>query len=127
MPESTMVELKVKREGGRLWLYVNAKGLHDILDAIGVGTSQMGTMYADRPRADVTIASRSNNVLSTEVFLRKEYPAKFDLSTVYVDPPPSVASLQRLTESARDQTRRILEHYQPIDITVSISRKEKPP
>lgn len=120
----SMIKLNVKREGGRVFLYVNAKGMHDVLDQIGVPTDG-GILYKDRPRTTFMVADRVSNTLSTEVLLRKEYPAKFDLSTVYADPPPSFSSLQRLTESAFEQSRKILEHYQPIDISVSIQKKDK--
>lgn len=119
----SMIKLNVKREGGRLFLYVNASGLHSILDQIGVPST--AEMYNDRPRAAETVANRTTHTISTDALLRKQYPAKFDLSTVYTDPPPSIASLQRLTESAFEQTRKILEHYQPIDISVSIQKKDK--
>lgn len=119
----SMIKLNVKREGGRVYLLVNAKGMHDVLDAIGVPS--VGGMYSDRPRAEHSVANRSTHTISTEALLRKEYPAKFDLSTVYTDPPPSFKSLQTLTESAFEQARKILEHYQPIDISVSIQKKDK--
>lgn len=115
-----MIDLNVKREGGRLYLYVNAKGLHDTLDRIGVPFS--GEMYTDRPRATTAVCDRSSHVLSTETLLKRQYPAKYDLSAVYTEPTNS-ANLKRLVDSAFEQTRRILEHYQPIDIKVSIQKK----
>jgi hypothetical protein len=121
--KKSMIKLNVKREGGRLFLYVHAKGMHDILDSIGVPTA--GEMYADRPRATTQVADRTTHIISTDALLRKEYPSKFDLTAVYgTEQPPSIANLQRLTESAFEQTRKILEHYQPIDISVSIQKKE---
>lgn len=115
-----MLKLNVKRESGRLYLYVDAKGLHDILDRLGVTSS--GGMYDHRPRTNHAVADRANRMISTEVLLRKEYPAKYDLSSVFTE-PPNIATLQQLTESGFEQTRKILEHYQPIDIAVSIQAK----
>jgi hypothetical protein len=56
------------------------------------------------------------------VFLQRAYPAKFNLSEVFAGTPPSMVTLQRVTESAFDVVRKILEHYQPIDITVDIKK-----
>lgn len=121
---SHMVNIKIKRSGGRVVMAVDAKGLHDVLDAIGVPTIDSGERYADRPRADHSVLNRATSVLSTEVFLRRQYPATFDLSALFNDPPnPSV--FQRIGDSAYDQVRKILEHYQPIDISVSITKKPK--
>lgn len=121
---SHMVNIKIKRSGGRVVMAVDAKGLHDVLDAIGVPTVDSGERYADRPRADHSVLNRATSVLSTEVFLKRQYPATFDLSALFNDPPnPSV--FQRIGDSAYDQVRKILEHYQPIDISVSITKKPK--
>lgn len=121
----SMVSIKIKRSGGRVVMAVDAKGLHDVLDAIGVPTTDNGDRYADRPRADHAVLNRATSVLSTEVFLRRQYPATFDLSALFNDPPnPSV--FQRIGDSAYDQVRKVLEHYQPIDISVSITKKPKP-
>ena len=121
---TSMITLNVKRKGGRVFLLVNAKGMHDILDSIGVPA--VNGVYSDRPRATDLVANRTTHIISTEALLRKEYPAEFDLSVVYgADHPPNIANLQRLTESAFEQTRKILEHYQPIDITVSIQAGPK--
>lgn len=119
-----MVSIKINRVGGRVIMAVDAKGLHDVLDGIGVATNEGGERYADRPRADHAVLNRATNILSTEVFLRRQYPATFDLSALFNDPPnPGV--FQRIGDSAYEQVRKVLEHYQPIDISVSITKKPK--
>ncbi len=117
-----MVKLQIKREGGRLYMFVNAKGLHETLDAIGVPVDSGNNMYKDRPVAGYTVSS-SAFTLSTETLLKKEYPAKFDLSAVFSSQPPSLANLSKLRDSGYEQCRKILEHYQPIDISLDIQKK----
>lgn len=114
-----MINIKVGRPNGKLTLFVDAKGLHDTLDSIGV--EHDGTMYKDRPASSYSVANNSY-VISTETLLRREYPAKFDLSAVYTN-PPGFPKLKQLCESAYEQARKILEHYQPIDISVDIQKK----
>lgn len=116
----TMINLNLKREDGRLVLYVNAKELHDDLDAIGV--SYTGDRYNNQPAASHSIADARTMTLSSNVLLTRKYPHKVDLTGVFVN-PPSYANLKKLCESAHDQTRKILEHYQPIDISVEIHKK----
>lgn len=118
---NSMVNLQVKREGGKLYLYVNAKELHDTLDA--VGAQHDGRRYLDRPAASVAIAEPTRHQISTEVLLdRSSYPVKYNLSEVYRE-PPSIQNIRRLCESAHEQTRKVLEHYQPIDISIDIQKK----
>lgn len=121
--DNPMIKLNMKREGGKLMLLVDAKELHDDLDAIGVQC--IGHKYADRPPTSIGIADTRNHTLSTEVLLQKgpEYPVKFDLTSVYTAAPPSYQQLKKLCESAYDAARKVLEHYQPIDISVDIQKK----
>lgn len=114
-----MVKLQIKREAGRLYMYVDARGLHDILDAVGARTS--GDMYLDRPNTSISVAN-STFRLSTETLLKKEYPVKYDLTAVYTT-PPTLGNLQTLRDSGFEQVRKILEHYQPIDISLVVQKK----
>jgi len=115
-----MVNLKVKREGGKLYLYVNAKELHDMLDA--VGATHTNDVYNDRPATVFAVVDAGRNQISTDSLLKREYPYKADLSRVYTE-PPSIQNIRRLCESAHEQTRKVLEHYQPIDISIEIQKK----
>jgi hypothetical protein len=115
-----MITLNIKKENGRLYLYVNAKEFHDRLDQIGAPSNE--AVYADRPRAAYAVCDRSTFTLSTDVLLNKSYPAKYDLSAIYTE-PVNVTNLQKLLDSALDQAHKIQEHYQPIDIFVSIQKK----
>lgn len=116
----SMVKIGIARKLGKVTLTVDAKGLHDVLDTLGVPHS--GNMYSDRPRANEAVLNRSTGVISTEVLLRREYPATFDLSGVFTE-PPNPSMFQRIGDSGYDQVRKVLEHYQPIDINVTISKK----
>lgn len=115
-----MVKLKIKRESGRLFLYVDAAELHELLDSIGV-THTEGN-YDDRPYCQYNVLNSACTSVSTNLLLVREYPHRVDLTRCFTD-PPSVATLRRLCESAQDQTRKILEHYQPIDISIEIHKK----
>lgn len=123
-----MIKLKFTRESGKLVLSVNATGLHETLDAIGCKTQTAGgvTRYESRPHAPTLVADTSGNTLSTEIFLVKPAEGKtettYNLSEVY-NRPPSLDQLRRLANSANEKARAILEHYQPVDIQVSIQKK----
>ena len=121
-PAERMVHVAVKRDttnGSRLFLYVDAKKLHETLTSLGV--PKTGTRFDNRPASRQSVADASFN-LSTEVFLNAEYPAKYDLSAVFAN-PPSLANLKKLCNSSFEAVRKILEHYQPIDISVEIQKK----
>lgn len=122
LEKKNMVLIKYLREGGKLMVSINAQGLHEILDSIGVQTEGDPARYKDRPYSVEAVANTSSMILSTETLLVKQYPAKFDLSVVFIK-PPSLDSLKKLAQSGYEQCRKILEHYQPIDIQVEIQKK----
>jgi len=101
----------------RLELVINAKALHDHLDLIGV--PHTGGVYQDQPETNRVL---SGNVLSTSPFLRREYPLRIDLTGVF-NTPPTRTRLTSLCRTAHDAVRRVLEHYQPVDIRVSIHKR----
>jgi hypothetical protein len=117
-----MVEVKFKKVSGKLFILINAKGLHEILDSIGVQSSGTPSKYLDRPYATDQVCNTGNYMLSTEVFLVKQYPLECDLTTVF-GIPPTIDQLKKLAQSSFEQVRKILEHYQPIDIQVEIQKK----
>lgn len=138
-----MIRVGIRRINNKLHLLVNAKEFHDELDKIGVAHD--GARYLDRPASSATVAT-SNFVMSPEVLLRRDYKdveftemvpengtmvkttrkvpvtASFDLSGLWTS-PPGMPQLKKLCESAHDVARKILEHYQPIDISVEIHKK----
>lgn len=138
-----MIKVGIRRIGGKLTLLVNAKEFHDQLDEMGCTFT--GNRYNDRPAAANTIAS-SGHVMSTEMLLLRDYKeidvverrktdtgfenvtvkvpvtATADLGTVWSN-PPSFDNLKKLCNSANDAARKILEHYQPIDIEIEIHKK----
>ena len=101
----------------RLELVVNAKALHDHLDLIGV--PHTGGVYQDQPETNRVLSGSS---LSTSPFLRREYPLRIDLTGVFTT-PPTRSRLAALCRTAHDAVRRVLEHYQPVDIRVSIHKR----
>lgn len=114
-----MIKAAIQRDKGKLMLVIHAKDFHDTLDSIGC--SYTNEMYDNRPAASVSIAS-SRFEMSTECLLKREYPAKFDLSGIFSTPPRN-EQLKQLCESAYQAGRKILDHYQPIDISIEIQKK----
>lgn len=102
----------------RLILQINAKPLHDLLDAIGVPHDH--GVYTERPSSSIRIAS--GNTLSTEIFLKREYPVTIDLSTV-LTAPVAHSRLEELANSSQAAVAKILEFYQPVDIQISVVPK----
>jgi len=115
----SMVKVNITRPGGRLTLSVDAKALHDTLDSIGCKVD--GNTYKDRPQSRAAVVS-SDYKLSPNVLLRREYPATYDLTDCFTS-PPTFTQLKKMCESAYEATRLILDHYQPIDISVEIHKK----
>jgi hypothetical protein len=114
-----MISTKITREAGKLMLVINAKDFHDTLDSLGVAHD--GTMYLHRPTAETAVANRRFEI-STDCLLKRQYPAKFELSGVWSTPPTN-ANLTALCGSALPAARKILDHYQPIDISIEIQKK----
>jgi hypothetical protein len=138
-----MINVNVRRVGGKMMLLVNAKDFHDELDKIGVAHSE--TEYLDRPAASTSVADTSFR-MSTDVLLKRDYkevevvdvkmvdgkPVKetkkipvtcaADLTRVF-SVPPTFEQLKKLSNSAQEAARRILDHYVPIDICVEIQKK----
>lgn len=138
-----MIKVGIKRVNGKLCLLVNAREFHTQLDEIGC--TYTGTKYNDAPATANTVSS-STHQMSTNVLLMRDYrdvdvveqkkvgdtvekvvtkvpvTACIDLSTVWAN-PPSFDNLKKLCNSANDAARKILEHYQPIDIAVEIHKK----
>lgn len=138
-----MIKVGVKRVQGKLCLLVNAKEFHEQLDEIGC--THTNNKYNDAP-ATANSVSSSTHQMSTNVLLLRDYKdvevveskkvgdavekntikvpvtACIDLSQVWSN-PPSFDNLKKLCNSANDAARKILEHYQPIDISVEIHKK----
>lgn len=115
-----VITARITRPNGRLTLEINAKDFHDILDSIGVRHD--GTKYLDTPATDYAVVDGARFIMSTNCLLKREYPAKFDMSGIWVN-PPKFESLKAVCESAYAQARKILDHYQPIDISIDIQKK----
>lgn len=115
----SMIKTGIVREAGKLMLVVNAKEFHDELDKIGC--TYTGDKYDHRPLANTGVCNNRFE-MSTECLLVRQYPAKFDLSGVWTT-PPSINQLKTLCASAEAAGRKILDHYQPIDISIEIQKK----
>lgn len=114
-----MIDVGIKREAGKLMLVVNAADFHSELDKIGC--VHAGDKYLNGPSANSSVAS-SRFEMSTKCLLKREYPAKFDLTGIWTT-IPTTAQLNALCESAYAAGRKILDHYQPIDISIHIQKK----
>lgn len=144
LEKRNMIKVGIYRIDNRLKLLVNAKEFHAELDKIGVAKSN--TEYLDQPSAAATVAT-SNFQLSPKTLLTCQYKdveilkvkkndsgeyssekvsvpttGVFDLSGLW-STPPSFEQLKRLCASAEPVARKILEHYQPIDISIEIQKK----
>lgn len=123
VPSDKLAHTHITRDDQhRLILTIDAKPLHDFLTAIGVKT-QSG-MFAHRPPSQFATIHRGNSQLSTELFLKLEYPVKVDLSSVF-DAPPTRAKLLELAQSTFACVRRIVEWYRPVDISYSVNKLTK--
>lgn len=115
-----MIKAKITREAGKLVLVIDAKEFHDTLDTIGV--LHDGSKYLNGPATTEVVADVRNHTMSTSCLLKREYPAKFDLSGLWTA-PPRFDHLKAICDSAYTQARKILDHYQPIDICIEIQKK----
>lgn len=118
--ESPMVEVSVRRNkpDNRLVLTINAKELHKRLDEMGAPSGS--DTYEDRPVTTFRVVS--GDALSTDLFLRKEYPVTINLSGIFTQ-PPTPEKLATICNSSFDAVRKILLHYQPIDIKVTLLKR----
>lgn len=139
-----MIKVKGARVGGKLMLLINAKEFHDELDKIGVAHD--GSKYLDQPSSSCEIANSSFS-LSPRVLLKRDYKeveimeykkgdsgellkekklipvtCAADLTGLW-STPPTFENLKKLANSANVVARQILEHYQPIDISVEIHKR----
>lgn len=113
-----LVDIKIGRgkQDGKLTLEINASNLHALLDSMGARVSD--GKYVDRPACSYSSIA-SGNKLSTELFLKQEYPVKLALGPCY-ERPPTIQQLKALCESGHVAVQTILAHYQPVDITYRI-------
>ena len=102
----------------RLSLQISAKPLHDYLESIGVETR--GNEFVDQPATSFNVVN--GEMLSTKLFLRREYPVTVDLSSIFRD-PPTPQRLLNVARSANAVVKSILAHYQPVDIKISIHKR----
>ncbi len=115
-----LVEVAVKRgkPDSRLVLTINAKELHSRLDEMGAPSD--GDRYSDGPASTFRIVNGDS--LSTELFLKKEYPVTVNLTGIFSQ-PPTPERLKAICNSTYDVVRKILLHYQPIDIKVTLLKR----
>jgi hypothetical protein len=119
-----MVNISFKKKDGHTYMVVDARELQAILDSLGA--VHRDGRYMDRPVFNNQVVDASTHKLSSEVFLirpgaNNSLP-EFDLTAVY-NRPISKANLETLGESAEGVVRMILDHYQPVDITVDLRKK----
>lgn len=115
-----MIKTNITREAGKLMLVINAKDFHETLDSLGV--SHQDGMYQHRPASNGSVVEGRRFEISTECLLKRQYPAKFELTGIW-STPPTHANLTALCASALPAARKILDHYQPIDISIEIQKK----
>lgn len=111
--------IRRNKASGGLELCIDAKALHEHLDAIGI-PKQSGE-YLNGPYSGFGVVR--DNTLSAALFLKVpvSYPLVVNLSASFESPPP-YARLLEICRSADGVVRRILTHYEPIDISFTISK-----
>lgn len=104
---------------GALELCIDAKALHEHLDAIGI--PKQGGEYLNQPYSGFGVVRE--NSLSSNLFLKvpPQYPLVVNLSANF-DLPPPYSRLLEICRSADAVVRRILTHYEPIDISFTIAK-----
>lgn len=119
-PHAPLATVSIKRDKqtNALTLQIDAKPFHDLLDSIGVINN--GGTYISQPSAAFNVVRE--NELSTKLFLKREYPVVANLSAIW-DTPPTIDRLEAICMSAQSVMRKILNHYQPIDIKVTIHKR----
>jgi hypothetical protein len=119
-----MVNISFFKKDGHTFMKVDARELQIILD--GLGAVARDGRYMDRPVVNHQVVDPTTHKLSSEVFLVKPGAngalPEFDLTATY-NRPISKANLETLGESAEGVVRMILDHYQPVDITVDLRKK----
>lgn len=118
-----LVSVSIKKIKGVLSLIVDASELHKELTKIGVEKGDYG--FLNGPREEHSVVNTAENRISTSVLLatRTSYPITYSLTDIF-RAPPTIQMLTELATSAESTTRRILNHYMPIDIKMVVRKCE---
>lgn len=116
------VNLTFRRAKGQCLMVVDARGLHDYLNLIGVARTEDGSSFKDGPGNMSAIVSPSYNRIEPGALLKCNGPHEFSLLPYYTN-CPSAEIMRELSASLDGTIHKIVEHYRPIEISVIIHLK----
>lgn len=130
MPDASITARFVRPVGGRLSLEVDCEALHAYLDLIGVPFSPSEGRYQDAPDSGSGWVDTYSHRIRPAALLRKGADGSskvvWPLSDAYRG-PVSKQTLQAIADSIAPAVQAVVEHYQPILLTVQVSMKSAAP
>lgn len=129
-----MVTGKLRREKGRAVLTLDVSRLHTYLDTLNVGKDNAYKRYSNAPASRSDLIDSVNHALVPKALCSFDYKKdaagvevtgtlEIDLLRCY-STPPTEQTLQAIAESVKDATTAVITHYQPVEISISISGKK---
>ena len=119
-----MISLSLKRPVGQgAVLIIDARPFHEYLKSLGC-TERDGQIENAPHVYRGRMIDPDEDRLTTAALLKTGGPHTIDLSTQYGSPPNMDRIMKLLdTDALHDTARRIVDHYRPIEIQVSIVAK----
>ena len=134
-PHQRLVDGKLVREKGKLYLRLDVSKLHDWLRHIGVEIDAANKRFTGAPGSRAEIIDTTEHVISPKALCSTAYKVdtntnqptpgllEFDLMRNYSTPPTNEA-LDVIAASVRDAAYAVVAHYQPVEITISVVGKK---
>lgn len=125
---------RLLRDKGKLTLRLDVTGLHAYLDAIGIGRDPGYSRYLDSPTNGAEIVDTRTHKVSPRALMSTKYHINpdtgtaepgilvYDILRVY-STPPTMATMEVIAESVREATIATINHYQPVEISVSVTSR----
>lgn len=114
---TALVDVRIQRGTDNvLVLKIDARNLHKELELWGVSSDE--TDYLNGPQSTTRIIASNNNRVTTYALLKKGIVTA-NLSRLF-STPPTRAVLLDIANSVQEAVNLIRDHYQPIDICVSV-------
>ncbi len=125
---------KLTKERGKIILRLDCTGLHNYLEAIGVRSSASDGRYQDAPadRYDA-VNPGTHKLLPKALCFRTKLPSGVWSSVVDIDimrqysVPPTLDAIKLISESVGEARQAVIDHYQPVEISISITSKKPAP
>jgi hypothetical protein len=114
---TALVDVRIQRGTDNvLVLKIDARNLHKELELWGVSSDE--TDYLNGPQSTTRVIGGNNNRVTTYALLKKGIVTA-NLSRLF-STPPTRAVLLDIANSVQEAVNLIRDHYQPIDICVSV-------